>query len=526
MTNCFRVSKRILELLKIPYSRAYLRDALLSHPVNHSLLSISDTLFNYQVDSMPVKVDKKKLAQLSLPCVVQVSRDGKHFFQVLVSLQEDEVVLFDENGKRKSTSRDEIMENWTGVALMVEADEHSFEPDVQKRKRERVTRIGLLVLLGISLLLWAGTGLSIESFSQSDVVFPIMYLALKMGGLVIGIFLLWYEVDRSNPFLQRFCTGGKRINCDAVLGSTASRFLSAEISLSTLAFSYFLAGAILLLIGSFSTSSLAFLGYVSAATLPIVIFSLYYQAKVLKNWCRFCLLVDGVLVLEMAVMALGKFYREPFDFSLLPIFVGVFVIVLIAWIRVKPLLSLKKDLLQSKSSLIKFKSQPGIFETLLAQSKKITIPPDDMGIIFKGEFAKHKVIKVCSPYCGPCSEIHPILEKLYKAGNIDLQILFTPGGGWEDPRTKTIGHLLAIAEQGDPEQIHRALDEWHGGDKDYESFAEKYRLNGELLRQEDKIAAMRNWCDTAGIRYTPTIFVNGHQLPSSYNAEDLIHILT
>src|SRR5690554_3047043 len=160
MTNCFRVSKRILELLKIPYSRAYLRDALLSHPVNHSLLSISDTLFNYQVDSMPVKVDKKKLAQLSLPCVVQVSRDGKHFFQVLVSLQEDEVVLFDENGKRKSTSRDEIMENWTGVALMVEADEHSFEPDVQKRKRERVTRIGLLVLLGISLLLWAGTGLS------------------------------------------------------------------------------------------------------------------------------------------------------------------------------------------------------------------------------------------------------------------------------------------------------------------------------------------------------------------------------
>src|SRR5690606_39515575 len=73
----------------------------------------------------------------------------------------------------------------------------------------------------------------------------------------------------------------------------------------------------------------------------------------------------------------------------------------------------------SKSSLIKFKSQPGIFETLLAQSKKITIPPDDMGIIFKGEFAKHKVIKVCSPYCGPCSEIHPILEKDRKSTRLN-----------------------------------------------------------------------------------------------------------
>lgn len=526
MANCFKVSKKILDLLKISYSSSYLRDALLSHPVNNSLLSISDTLSNYQVYGTAVKVDKKKLSQILLPCVVQVSKHGREYFQVLVSLTKDSVNFFDENGKRKSSSSEDFLKNWTGVALSVEADDHEVEPDVKKWKRERVTRTGLLLLLGISLVLWAGTRLSFESFSQSDVIFSILYLALKIGGLVIGIFLLWYEVDRNNPLLQRFCTGGKRINCDAVLGSTASHFFSAELSLSTLVFSYFLAGAILLLIGSFSTSSLAFLAYVSAATLPIVIFSLYHQAKVLKNWCRFCLLVDGVLVLEMAVMALGRFYSEPFDLSLLPIFMVVFLIVLIAWIRVKPLLSLKNDLLQSKSSLTKFKSQPVIFETLLARSKKITIPPEDMGIVFKGKSAKHKVLKVCNPYCGPCSKTHSILEKLYKAGNIDLQIIFTPGGGWEDPRNKTIGHLLAIADKGDTEQIHRALDDWYGGDKDYEAFAGRYRLNGELLQQEDKIAAMRNWCEFEGIRYTPTIFVNGQELPSSYVAEDLIYILT
>lgn len=238
------------------------------------------------------------------------------------------------------------------------------------------------------------------------------------------------------------------------------------------------------------------------------------------------MLVDGVLVLEIAVMAFGGFYGESVDLLLLPVFLAVFLIVLLAWIKIKPLLSLKKDLLQSKTSLIKFKSQSVIFETLLERSKKIKVPPVGMGIIFKGESAKHKIVKVCNPYCGPCSRTHSVLEKLYKVGNIDLQILFSPGGGWEDHRTKTIGHLLAIAEQGDTEQTHRALDDWYGGDKNYVEFASKYVLNGEILRQEHKIATMRSWCDVEGIRYTPTIFVNGHELPPFYSAEDLIYLLT
>ena len=526
MTNCLIVSKKILHLLNIPCSKAYLRDSLLSHPEKNSLLSISDTLSNYQVESMAIKVDKKKLPQLPLPCVVQVSKPENDYFQVLVSLDKDKVIFFDENGKRNSTSSEDFLNNWTGVVLLVEAGEHAIEPEVQKRQREKITRIGLLAVFSISLLFWAFMALSIDSLYQVGVIFPISYLALKIGGLVVGVFLLWYDVDRANPLLQRFCTGGKRINCNAVLGSSASSFLGTDLNLSALSFSYFLAGLFLLLITSFSRNALILLGYISLASLPIVIFSIYYQAKVLKNWCRFCLLVDLILVLEIMVWALGGLYGEPFDLTLLPAFTALFVTGLLVWIRIKPLLTLKKDLLESKSSLIKFKSQTGLFETLLVRSKKLNNLPVGIGILFKSESAKYQVIKVCNPYCGPCARTHPILEQLYKAGNIDLQILFTPGGGWEDIKTKTIGHFLAIADQEDNEQTHRALDEWYGGNKDYDSFANKYRLNGELYKQEDKISVMRDWCDSERIRYTPTIFVNGYELPSSYNAEDLLHILT
>jgi hypothetical protein len=69
-------------------------------------------------------------------------------------------------------------------------------------------------------------------------------------------------------------------------------------------------------------------------------------------------------------------------------------------------------------------------------------------------------------------------------------------------------------------------------EKDYNSFAEKYPLNGELLRQDDKIERMRVWCKAMDVVATPTFFVppvttgneeqrKYYQLPQLYTAGDL-----
>jgi len=46
-------------------------------------------------------------------------------------------------------------------------------------------------------------------------------------------------------------------------------------------------------------------------------------------------------------------------------------------------------------------------------------------------------------------------------------------------------------------------------------------MNGELTLQKEKIYAMRAWCDSMKIRVTPTIFVNGAELPESYLIAEL-----
>jgi hypothetical protein len=75
------------------------------------------------------------------------------------------------------------------------------------------------------------------------------------------------------------------------------------------------------------------------------------------------------------------------------------------------------------------------------------------------------------------------------------------------------------------------LDDWYLAEKkDYEVFAAKYPMNGELKQQNAKVEAMKNWCDTTGIEFTPTFFVSMpsegnetvyYQLPSIYSVVDL-----
>jgi len=72
----------------------------------------------------------------------------------------------------------------------------------------------------------------------------------------------------------------------------------------------------------------------------------------------------------------------------------------------------------------------------------------------------------------------------------------------------------------------QALDSWYlPKEKDYEIFASRFPLNSELFEQDDKIEAMNKWCINSEIKFTPTFFLNGFQLPDAYSIEDLQYFL-
>lgn len=358
---------------------------------------------------------------------------------------------------------------------------------------------------------------------------PVSLLATAIGGAILGVLLLWYEVDRYNPALRKVCSGsGSKANCDAILQSNASGIFG--ISWSLVGFSYFCGITIALLTGGLSNPILwNILGWLSMGGLVYVIFSIYYQWRIAKQWCVLCLGVQGVLVAQAGIALAGQ------QLTVLPTFpMQVILSLLISFIL--PALAsswlitkLKQTQVgrKHKKDLTRLKHNPQIFQTLLEKQNTLDQPSHGLGIVLGNPNAQHHIIKVCNPYCGPCAAAHPSIDEILQSNpDVRVQIIFTATNDQHDQRTPPIKHLLAISEEDDEHVIKQALDDWYLAEKkDYAVFAAKYPMNGELDRQGSKLDAMRSWCDKTGITFTPTFFINGHQLPEMYTVSDLKYLL-
>lgn len=522
MDNCTNSTKVLLDLLHIKFSKDFIDDCILSHPDHPSLLCISDTLEKYGVESLALKVDEAKLVELPLPCIVQVSDRGG-LFRVLTGFSGDKAVYVGDSGKPIKLPKEEFLGRWTGVCLLAETSESTGEPGIEKRLREKRTMSilvsGAIVLLLITIVLMMAK-------SPAMVGYPAFFLGayalLKLVGLAMGVMLLWYEVDKYNPTLQSFCLGGNKINCDAVLGSKYAELFNGSISLGLLVFTYFFGTFSYLVITGFTSGSLPPLVLLSFATLPAVVLSVYYQGVVIKHWCKFCIVVQGTLILEMMTSFFGGFYEMGMARETFPLLLVLLLFPVIGWKLLKPLLETKKETTLYKRGLKKIKNNPDVLKGLLFKSRKIATSTEGLGISINSDSAEYNVIKVCNPYCGPCAKAHPVLENLVRKGKINLQILFVVKLENGDYLTKPVKHLLAIDTQNNKEDIKKALDDWYLYEpKDYNIFANKNPITDDLEKQNDNIIAMSKWCDTEKITHTPTIFVNGYELPQEYNIEDL-----
>ncbi|NJO25306.1 MAG: thioredoxin domain-containing protein [Bacteroidia bacterium] len=158
----------------------------------------------------------------------------------------------------------------------------------------------------------------------------------------------------------------------------------------------------------------------------------------------------------------------------------------------------------------------------------MNVNPEGLGIALGNPNASNTIIKVCNPYCGPCARAHPAIEELLENNHdLKVQIVFTATDDEKDKSAQPVRHLMALYEQNDKQLIQKALDDWYGADKkEYDVFADKYELNGEVETQGEKLKAMKAWCDEVKIEFTPTFFVNGFQLPDLYKIEDVKYFLS
>lgn len=535
LQHCEEAVKQLFKKLRLKITDTTLRKDLQEHPDYPSLASIMDVFRNYGIRNEAYKIKRENLADVPLPFIAHIKADKLPFnlFAPVFKVDTDSLELYNpETHRVEKWGNSRLEMSYQGVVLAVDADGVEGEREYYKKSAKEKSRLrfGIVAVFLLPLMTFFACLLSIFYKPDASIVAPTFFILLILFGCFVTAILLWHEIDEYNPALNQICQPSKKVNCSRVLSSKAANIF--KISWSSLGFTYFLGSLLTMMItGMYNKSVLEVLSWVNVLTLPYLIFSIYYQWHVVKQWCLLCLVVQGLLLFQFIVAFAGGFHdllfieEMPFDSFLAVFFTYIFVF-LITQILMRVLMESKVNG-QKALNLQRLKHNRQIFETLLSRGRVIDRSTAGLGITLGNPNAKYQLVKVCNPYCGPCSNAHPIVDDLlYSNYDLQVQIIFTAHGNKDDIMTPPVQHLLAIAKRGDELLIRKSLDDWYlPQKKNYNTFAAKYPNIGMLEDQNEKIRSMRAWCDAVDISFTPTFFLNGRQLPDLYEIKDLRYLL-
>ncbi len=494
----------------IKVSRTYLNQQLQSHPDYPSLVSITDTLDELGIENMSLVVDKERLDELPVPFLAHSPVNGGGFIIV-------------NNTEQQIKQDKEFDKNWDGIVVLAEKPEAWQHSENEKAlAKEKINRQRIIFSIAAIILV---TGLSLFnhfSFSLAALLF------VSIAGQGLAILIAQQELGISNEITEQLCNAGKETDCNAVINSKGSK-LSKWLNWADAGIIYF--SSFLLLFVS-APGNLLLLSLLSVLAIPFILFSVYYQWQVMKKWCTLCLLTVSILLVQFVlllpiVLNLVKGGTEIFTVDGLSFAAFIFTSIAAAWLLVvKPALQKNKELAEKSYSLLRFKNNPDIFNALLQQQRQVDTIPFENDLQLGNPDAPVQIMVACNPYCGPCAKTHEILHELVEKNNIGLIVRFNVKAGEQnDKRTKIIQYILqCLAENGDgPDAIKRLLHDWFVM-MDEEKFVSAYPLT-ERADVRQAMKKQEDWIEDADIRATPTIFINGHELPKQYRAADLSILL-
>ena len=490
-----RTTIDFLRLLNVRVNNSTVNETLQNHPDWPSLLCISDSLNKWHIPNAAGEIEKNDIEQLPTPFLACINT-REMSLGIVTQVTDTDIYLLQSNyGKVKKEARDEFLKKWNGVYLMAEPNEYSGEPDYKKNKRRSFFKalipfatVALLALISLFLIVRVVSSFPSLAFLSEPNIYLQYFILLT--GVAITSLLLWYEIDKNNPVLQRFCTGTAKINCNAILTGKQAKLFS-WLSWSEIGFIYFTGGLLTLLFTGNIAFSVAIVGWLNILVAPYIFFSIYYQWKVAKQWCPLCLSVQFLLLAGATNSLFGNLLHPiSLDAISANLFSATFYLLpALLWFSAKPYMLKLQNEKTTRREYFRLKFNEEIFDNLLKKQSQLTYSADGLGITLGNPAATNELIKVCNPYCRPCSEAHDQIEKLLKQNSdLKVRIIFTATNDEKDMKALPVKHLLAIASRNDEALTKKALDDWYlSNKKDYDAFAAKYPMNGELKLQDEKI---------------------------------------
>jgi uncharacterized membrane protein len=345
----------------------------------------------------------------------------------------------------------------------------------------------------------------------------ILFLA---GALCSGLLI---ASELGSQIAKSFCQAGKKIDCNTILNSPAATIFG-WLKMSDVGIVWFVSCWLIYLLGNLTghvSSVMAGLFIINCFALLYVPFSVAYQGVKMKRWCVLCLMVQGILVAVALVLSsyynsIPDFFSDKIALYILPI---GFLTVVSVWLWIKPLINDAQQLPYRQQELFRIKRDPEIFNHLLKAQRSVETLPLPIEFRLGQEHAPIQMTIVTNPYCEPCMKAHeqlvPLMERMGE--QLSITFRFFTEFNVHDKATIFARHFLSLS----PDLQAKAFSDWIHLNN-YAAWSELYPVEisdeANSVLREHKI-----WCDWAHIAKTPTVFLNGYEMPALYGLSDWVY---
>ncbi|WP_025666852.1 vitamin K epoxide reductase family protein [Aquimarina megaterium] len=517
----YNILEKLIIKNNIDINKEELRLQLSSHPSYPSLHSLTGVLDHFNIPNLALRLSVNKEMFRKLPaCFIAdiLTSNGEDL--VLAEKRKGKIRIVTGTNKTKFIEEQDFLSLWNGIVLAIEKDENIPETKTTFYRSVILNRVVvLIVLLCIGYFL----------IKQSDVVKQIHFV-LSLIGLVISVFIVRHELGLQSGAAKQFCNLSKKTSCDAVLNSKGATILRlfklSDISMVTFA-TYCLFSILLFVNG---TGRFIILPFVTLMTLPFVIYSLYYQYRVIKKWCPLCLGLATVLVFQFVVMTVDDFssLNSVFNRRELILFVLSLIIVIGIWNFLKPLIEKKETLQKTEIAYYKFKRKFSLFKLLYDESETLSvIDYFSEELMFGNKNAKVELVIVTNPLCFYCKKTHADIEYLLDKLQDKIKVIVRFNVDTSDKdgllyRLVTI--LLNIYNTEGESRALNALSEVYEEDVNLQKWLEN-QVNKTSNSFDNVLNDQKHWCMINAINFTPALYLNNKLFPQEYDRKDLTYFI-
>lgn len=289
---------RYLKELSVKISYGSVRQSL-DTPMGNTLRGISDALDEFHIVHEVYQLPAEYLKELECP-FISVIQNGH--FCIVKNMNEKEVMLISDKGKKSIVSLEFFLTIWKGTVLIIDPLQ-----TVQQESYYRVKQIVSYLYTYRYFIILALAGM-MYLFVNHAHIGETLFNLMTWVGLAVAIGII-YKESYDKDFLQRFCKIGTVVDCNEILHSKAAN-IGGLVSLGEMALLYFstlflytaIHGADYLMVWVLST----------AIALITTLWSVVYQVIIAKKLCMLCTLLDMVIWAQAAILY-GFYHTDSLD---------------------------------------------------------------------------------------------------------------------------------------------------------------------------------------------------------------------